>query len=1307
MATLLLQVAGQAAGAALGPVGALAGRAAGALAGRAIDQALFSRDAPARHVEGPRLKELDVQSSSEGSPIPRIYGRARLAGQLIWATRFEEDVVTRTERSSGGKYGGGSATTTTSYRYYANFALGLCEGPVTRIGRVWADGKLLDTSTLAMRIYNGAADQLPDPLIEAKEGAGNAPAYRGLAYVVFERLALENFGNRLPQLSFEVFRAIDVLEQRINAVTVIPGTTEFGYDTQAVSRQVEVGHAETENSHAGGAVTDWTRSMDDLAAACENLSSLSLVVSWFGSDLRCGTCLVRPGIDSAQKVTTGRTWQVGGLARSSAQQVSLFDGRPAFGGTPADASVIAAIQDIAARGKKTVFYPFLMMDIAPGNALPDPYGGSAGQPAYPWRGRITCDPAPGVSGSPDKSAAALAQIQSFFGTCAPSDFTPAGDTVTYHGPAEWSYRRMVLHYAHLCALAGGVDAFLLGSELKGLAQIRDSASHYPFAALMAALAGDVRAILGPDTKISYGADWSDYFGHHPQDGSGDVFFHLDGLWACDDIDFVAIDNYMPLADWRDGEAHADALAGASSPYDLDYLRANIAGGEGYDWYYASEVDRDAQIRTPITDGAHGKPWVFRFKDLTGWWLNQHFDRPGGIEAASPTAWVPQSKPVWFTEAGCPAIDKGANQPNVFHDPKSAESAFPHYSSGARDDLIQRRHIEALLTYWNPADPAHLPGSNPVSTVYGGPMVDPGRIHIWTWDARPHPYFPYLTSVWADGPNWERGHWINGRIGAAPLDRLVAVILGDYGFAAFDAARLRGVIDGYVVDRPMSAREALEPLGLAWFFDALESGGEIAFRHRDGATLATLDPSGLAAREKAMPFHITRAQESELPVAVGLNYMDGSGDYRIAAVESRRLVAASRRDARADLPIVTTHGQAQAIADSWLQDLWVARETSEFVLPPSRIALEVGDIVDLVTPAGPQAVRLSEIADGHDRQARGRSIARSVFRAGPTPPRGFEPAATPVLAPPHLALLDIPALPGGEPTPRAALAALSVPWPGAIALYRSRDGNAFEFMQRIEAPGTLGELTTALEPGPTARWDRASRFQIRLYAGTLAAATPGEVLAGANLAAIRSASGGWEIIQFAEADLIGANSYQISMLLRGQAGSEAAMAGGAPAGSAFVLLDGAIERLAMSVEDIGIPYVFRFGPASRSHGDASYGVMQATLSGQGLKPFSPVHVRGRRLGGDVLLSWIRRSRAGGDNWDQVSVPLGEESEAYEVDILDAGNVLRTLSTATSQVLYAAGDIASDFGDLPQQFEIDVYQLSPTHGRGTARRATIHV
>ena len=77
------------------------------------------------------------------------------------------------------------------------------------------------------------------------------------------------------------------------------------------------------------------------------------------------------------------------------------------------------------------------------------------------------------------------------------------------------------------------------------------------------------------------------------------------------------------------------------------------------------------MRTPITDGAYGKPWVFRFKDLKGWWENPHYDRPGGVENALPTGWVPQSKPIRFTETGCPAVDKGTNQPNLFFDPKSS------------------------------------------------------------------------------------------------------------------------------------------------------------------------------------------------------------------------------------------------------------------------------------------------------------------------------------------------------------------------------------------------------------------------------------------------------------------------------------------------------------------------------------------------------------------------------------------------------------------------------------------------------------
>ena len=74
----------------------------------------------------------------------------------------------------------------------------------------------------------------------------------------------------------------------------------------------------------------------------------------------------------------------------------------------------------------------------------------------------------------------------------------------------------------------------------------------------------------------------------------------------------------------------------------------------------------------------------------------------GVELGASSAWTPRSKPIWLTEIGCPAVDKGANQPNVFPDPKSSESFVPHFSNGARDDLIHRRYLEAVLTAFDPA-----------------------------------------------------------------------------------------------------------------------------------------------------------------------------------------------------------------------------------------------------------------------------------------------------------------------------------------------------------------------------------------------------------------------------------------------------------------------------------------------------------------------------------------------------------------------------------------------------------------------------
>jgi hypothetical protein len=807
MATILLQAAGAYLGGALGAVGGIVGSAVGALAGYAIDRALIDST---RRIEGPRLTGARLFDAEEGSPIPRLYGTARLGGIMIWATRFEEDRTTRRQGKFGPKV--------TEYEYYGNVAFALCEGEIAGVRRVWADGRELDVTGIEMRVHKGTADQQPDPLVEAKQGSGNAPAYRGLAYVVFERLPLSEYGNRIPQLQFEVLRPVAGLREKIRRVVLIPGAIEYGLYPRLVTKKLRPGETVYENRHVLFAGTDLVASLDELQSLCPNLEDIALVVTWFGDDLRAGHCRIRPGVTTHSDAYS-RPWRVSGVTRADAPVVSSFGGGAAYGGTPSDDSVVAAIAEIRSRGLKVTLYPFLMMDIAPGNSLPDPYGGDAQAP-YPWRGRITCFPGPGRPASADKTASARSQVEAFCGSAAPGDFSAGVSTVLYSGASgDWGFRRLVLHYAHLARAAGGVDTFLIGSEMRGVSTLRDETNAFPFVDVLCELADQVSEVLGADTAVSYGADWSEYFGYQPADGSGDVFFHLDPLWARPSISAVGIDNYMPLADWRDADYHGGNPDGASGPYDPEALRSAISSGEGFDWYYASFADRQARLRSPITDGAYGKHWVFRYKDLAGWWSNQHFNRVGGVELASPTEWVPGGKPIWFTELGCPAVDKGPNQPNVFVDPKSSESFTPYFSNGGRNDLAPRRFLEAHAAHWDPASSTFDPTCNPVSPAYGGRMVDHERTYVWCWDARPFPAFPLQNETWADGENWRLGHWLNGRLEAPDLGSLINANLADHGLPPADVVEADGTAGicrrraGFGTRCPGAACQPLRPRGL--------------------------------------------------------------------------------------------------------------------------------------------------------------------------------------------------------------------------------------------------------------------------------------------------------------------------------------------------------------------------------------------------------------------------------------------------------------------------------------------------------------
>lgn len=1314
MATLVLSAVGASVGSAvggsvLGLTSTVIGRAVGATVGRMIDMNQRVLGAGSQVVETGQIDRFRLAGASEGAAVPLVWGAMRVGSQAIWSTRFQEHTSSSTSGGGGGK-GGGARTapsptvTTTTHSYTVSLALALCEGEITRVGRVWADGVEISKDDFNMRVYTGAKDQLPDPKIEAVEGAGQVPAYRGLAYVVFEDLELSRFGNRVPQFNFEIIRpaqggAALPLQAKIPGVAIIPGTGEYALATTPVHYSHGVGQNASTNVNTPAGKTDFAVSLEQLTEELPGCGSGLLVVSWFGNDLRCNLCEVKPKIEQSAYDGVGMPWSVAGQTRATADLIPRDeDDRSIYGGTPTDQSVVEAIQAMQGAGKEVTFYPFVLMDQLEQNGLADPWSTSISQPVMPWRGRITSSKALGQVGSPDGTAAATLEVASFFGGASAADFAVGAGSVSYSGPNDWGFRRFILHYAALAAAAGGVEAFVIGSEMRGLTQIRGAGHSFPAVAALKALAAEVRILL-PAAKIGYAADWSEYFGYHPQDGSGDVFFHLDPLWADPNIDFVGIDNYMPLSDWRDGLDHADKEAG--SIYNPQYLKGNVEGGEGYAWYYADQAARDAQVRSPIEDLAHGEDWIYRYKDIRNWWQNVHHDRIGGTRAAVPTDWVPQSKPIWFTEIGCAAVDKGTNEPNKFVDVLSSESALPRYSNGKRDDLMQAQYLHTVLDYWADDD------RNPVSHIYNGPMIDVGKTHVWAWDARPWPAFPNNLALWRDGDNHGSGHWLNGRTSAQDLGAVISEICARNGVSDIGVDALYGTVRGYTQAQVNSGRAVLQPLMLAHGLDVVEKGGTLEF-----ATRRPKAPMALATEKMAVVSEVSgditrmRAPAAETAGRVRINFVDGSADYETRAAEAIFPDEVSRGAAQTDLDMALLPGEGQATAERWLAEARVARDSAKFALPPSMAAVTPGAVVQI---EGDDAMyRVDRIEDRGARLVEAVRIEAGLFVASdavetPSSVKAFVP---PVPVAPFF--LDLPLLTGDELPHAPHIAVAAQPWPGSVAVYGAVEDSDYGLDHLVGAPAVIGQTETALSRAQPGVYDKGAGLRVRLNgSGDLASVSEAQLLRGANLAAIGSGDpGGWELFQFAQATLVEPGIYELSQRLRGQAGSEPEIADVWPIGSYVVILNGAVGQLALPSSGRGLIRHFRIGPAQRGYDDSSYTHQIHAFEGRGMRPLSPVHLRGAKDGaGDLALSWMRRTRIEGDGWALSDVPLGEDSERYLLRVQDASEtVLREVTLASPDWIYPAALRAVD--GVSGTYTVSVAQVSNRFGPGSFTRIELH-
>jgi len=587
-------------------------------------------------VKGPKLIDLAVQTSTYGDVIPLVYGRTRIAGNILWAQDIKENSTTTSQGGGKGGTFGVTRKTTTKYNYTLTFAVAICEGEIDKIDRIWADSKLIDLSKYcaSYEIHKGSKSQEPSSIIETFEGIGKTPAYRELAYVVFENFDLSSFGNRIPNLTFEVnkqtassFESEDEkIENLLTEITLIPGAGEYVYDTKIQSKVygrdvagkwVRAGYNERINAHASNSKTDIMVSVENMKQTFPNLEWVSIVVAWYADSLDISTATINPKVDFQEGAKVfPDNWNVAGVNRENANLVTLDEnGRAIYGGTPSDSSVTNLIDELKNQGFKVMLYPMIFVD----------------EVSKPWRGKMTGE---------------VAEISNFFSRAN-------------------GYNNFINHYANLTK--NKVDAFLIGTEMKALTSIQNSTDNsFPAVDEFISLANSVKTKMGASTQISYAADWSEY---HSVNG----WFNMDKLWASVDIDFIGIDAYFPLTDEPQNNV-----------YDLQKVVDGWTNGEGYEWYYTNE---ERTIKASLDA-------KYAWKNIEYWWKNSHTNPDDSI-----TNWVAESKQIWFTEFGFPSVDGATNQPNVFYNPNSIDGGLPHHSNGYVDILAQKLGIEATLRKW--------------------------------------------------------------------------------------------------------------------------------------------------------------------------------------------------------------------------------------------------------------------------------------------------------------------------------------------------------------------------------------------------------------------------------------------------------------------------------------------------------------------------------------------------------------------------------------------------------------------------------
>ncbi|WP_137179222.1 phage tail protein [Roseomonas sp. AR75] len=539
----------------------------------------------------------------------------------------------------------------------------------------------------------------------------------------------------------------------------------------------------------------------------------------------------------------------------------------------------------------------------------------------------------------------------------------------------------------------------------------------------------------------------------------------------------------------------------------------------------------------------------------------------------------------------------------------------------------------------------------------------------------------------------------------------------------NVAGLTDGLRGYVLPRPMSARDAITPLAGAFQFDAVEQDDVLVFRKRAGGVVATVPYADLVQeRPDTSALSEQRAQDAELPRELTVRFLDVDRAGEPNAQSWRRPVSptptvAATATSTLDLPIPLTGGEAKAIARRLITATWRERTRLSFAVGPRHARLVPTDPVTLGLADGATLrCRVLSTQLGANWTTRIEAVTEDAAAyaltapadggSGWVPPTLPLPYAVRLLLPDLPLLLDADDLGGGGLREYALIGGYRGQAFRGATLFRSPDLLAWEELGAVTRSATWG-VVTAMPAAPRSPWiwDEAGALEVQLESGALEGASALEVLNGENTAALIGVDGMAELIQFRDAADLGGGRHRLTTLLRGRRGTEDLIAARG-VGDVFVLLDDAL-RFQAATSEIAATRHHR-APSIYETVETAAATVTKSIRGRAERPYAPAHLAGSRdEDGNLSITWIRRTRINGGWADGTGeVPLSEAAEAYEAEILDGETVVRTLSGLSAPAAtYTAADQIADFGAPQASITVRVFQLSANVGRGIAARANL--